>query len=242
MITQWTSTPEESSALVKAAARYFGAAEISIVELNPATTRKLIYADEFGDSKKYRWADVEVGSETESERVLPNKAQWVITLLVHQGFETTRRGIFSMRYPFGRYIQDAVQEFLRGLGYNGYGPYRYTNNLSANVGLGVLGGLGELGRYNKLLTPVHHAIMGVASSVITDMPLAPTHPIDSGMHTFCITSRSGSRWVHGITLATGTGGLTPAAASPLPTWSPATVTGAERSAPSPREAMPSSMN
>jgi reductive dehalogenase len=189
MITQWTGTPEESSRLIKAAARFFGAADISIVQLNPATTRKLIYADEFGDSKKYRWADVEVGSESATERVLPNKAQWVISTLLHQGYETTKRGIFSMRYPFGRYVQDALQEFLRGLGYNGYGPYRYTNNLSANVGLGVLGGLGELGRYNQLLTPVHHAMMGVGSSVITDLPLAPTHPVDAGMHTFCITCK-----------------------------------------------------
>jgi reductive dehalogenase len=61
--------------------------------------------------------------------------------------------------------------------------------MAANVGLGAVGGMGELGRYNMLLYPVHGSMMGIASTVITDLPLAPTDPIDAGMHTFCFSCK-----------------------------------------------------
>jgi reductive dehalogenase len=188
-LAKWSGTPEENTKLVRAASRFLGAAEISIVELDPSTSRKLIYAYEFGDNKAYEFENVDDGYETDSKRVIPEKARYAITQGVHQGYETTKRGMFSMRYPWGRMTQDATQNFLHGLGYKAFGPYRYTNNMSANVGLTVLGGMGELGRYNQTIYPVHGSMMGVASTIITDLPLTPTEPIEAGMHTFCFTCK-----------------------------------------------------
>ena len=201
---KWSGTPEEASLMLRAAARYYGAAEISIVQLDPSTTRKLVYAYEFGDSKKYTWADVDRGSESDNERILPNSCRYVISTSVFQGFETTKMGIGWMRYPFGRYVQDAIQTFLKGLGYQGYGPYRYTNNMTANVGLAAVGGMGEQGRHQQLIMPSYHSMMGVASSIITDLPLAPTKPIDAGIRKFCYTCKRCSDVCPGDSLDTAT--------------------------------------
>lgn len=188
-LANWSGTPEENTKLVRAASRFFGAPEISIVELEASTTRKLIYSYDFNDGLPYHFENIDQAYETDSKRVIPEKVRYAITMGIHQGYETTKRGMFSMRYPFGRRNQLALQEFLHGLGWQGLGPYRYTNNMAANVGLGAVGGMGELGRYNQLIYPVHGAMMGIASTVITDLPLAPTDPVDAGIHTFCFTCK-----------------------------------------------------
>jgi epoxyqueuosine reductase len=100
--------------------------------------------------------------------------------------------------------QDAIQNFIYGLGYKGFGPYRYTNNMTANVGLTVSGGMGEIGRNNQLIMPVHGSMMGVASTIITDLPLAPTNPIDAGINTFCYTCKRCSENCPGEALTSDT--------------------------------------
>jgi hypothetical protein len=101
-LANWSGTPEENTKLVRAASRFFGANEISIVELEASTTRKLIYSYDFNDGLPYLFENIDQAYETDSKRVIPEKVRYAITMGIHQGYETTKRGMFSMRYPFGR--------------------------------------------------------------------------------------------------------------------------------------------
>jgi reductive dehalogenase len=189
-VPKWTGTPEETMKLLRSATRFFGAAEISAVELDPNTTKKFVFSYEFGDNKAYVFEDVSGGYETDEKRVIPNGHKWVLTVSLFQGYETTKRGIWCMRYPQGRYTQNAIQEFIRGLGYEGLGPYSYTNNMTANIAFADAGGQGELGRNNQLIMPRYGSIMaGGSHSIITDLPIAPTKPIKAGIRKFCHTCK-----------------------------------------------------
>jgi reductive dehalogenase len=80
-----------------------------------------------------------------------------------------------------------MQEFLRSLGYMSIGEA--TNNaLGITPAFGVMAGLGELSRYNRLLTP-EYGPMVRAFKVLTDLPVAPSKPIDAGLFQFCHTCK-----------------------------------------------------
>lgn len=200
-IPKWQGTAEENTKILRAACRYVGAAEISIVEIDPATTKKLIYSFEFNDNKAYEFEDVDQPYVTDTKRVIPNRFKYIISTTCFRGFEAVKRWDSDNRYPHGRRVQIGIQAFLRGLGYRGIGPYRYTNNMTANVGLAVMGGMGELGRHQQLLQPVHGALMFVGSSIITDLPLVPTESIDAGMHKFCYTCKRCAEYCPGEALS-----------------------------------------
>ena len=75
--------------------------------------------------------------------------------------------------------------FLRGLGYEALGG----SCGGINVPLGVLAGVGEIGRNSYVVTPISGALVRKADFVVTDLPLAPTKPIDAGIYRFCKTCK-----------------------------------------------------
>jgi reductive dehalogenase len=196
-VSRWTGTPEEASAMVRQASLVLGASDVGIVELNPNTTRNLIWRNEFHDGKPYVFEDVDQAYETgdptgpgeplEGKRVIPEKCRWAI----HYSFDESADwlGRFSqeggLRYSSGQHTQMRIQSFIKGLGYQAIGPLRYINNLSQNIGMAVMGGEVELGRLNLGISPQFGAVVGICASIITDLPLAPTKPIDAGIHRFC---------------------------------------------------------
>jgi epoxyqueuosine reductase len=94
------------------------------------------------------------------------------------GSQTT--GITYMR---NRQVQSSLQNFLRGLGYQGLGEAS-TNALAIAPAFGVLAGLGEMSRINRLITPEFGPMVRVFK-VITDLPLATDKPINAGIMEFC---------------------------------------------------------
>lgn len=199
-VPKWTGTAEEASILLRQVCVLLGASDISIVELNPATSRNMIHSHEFHDGKPYVFEDVDQAyftgtvttakaSNNDGKRVIPNKCRWVVQYNFDESH--TWLGRFAeeggLRYPEGRQIQLRIQAFLHGLGYQAIGPLDYTNNLSENVGMAILGGTAELGRNNLAISPRFGAVHGECSSIITDLQLAPTKPIDAGIHRFCNT-------------------------------------------------------
>ena len=80
-------------------------------------------------------------------------------------------------------IQASTQEFLRGLGYQGLGESS-TNALGIAPALGVMAGLGELSRLNRLITPEFGPMVRVFK-MLTDLPVAVDKPIDAGIMEFC---------------------------------------------------------
>lgn len=187
-VPKWSGTPEEAARMVRSALRHIGAAMVGFVELDD-NTRKLIYSYD-PDGKELIFTDDEEPSETDTARYIPNKAKWVIVYLVQMSEETLKRAptvlasqTTGLAYLRGRQIQNSLQEFLRGLGYMGLGESS-TNALGIAPAFGVLAGLGELSRLNRLITPEFGPMVRVFK-VVTDLPLATDKPIDAGIMEFC---------------------------------------------------------
>jgi reductive dehalogenase len=89
----------------------------------------------------------------------------------------------SLTYTRFKNIQARLQAFLWGLGYYGLGEAA-INSLGIANGFAVMGGLGELSRLNRLITP-EYGPMVRTFKMVTDLPLAPTKPIDAGLMAFC---------------------------------------------------------
>jgi epoxyqueuosine reductase len=174
--------------MLRAAMRHFGAATVGFVELDERT-RKLIYSHD-PDGKALVFEDVDQASETADERVIPNAARWAVVYTVQMSNETLRRAptviaaqASMAAYARGLHIQNLTQEFLRGLGFQGLGE-AVTNGLGVGPGLAVMGGLGEMSRANRLITPEFGPMVRIYK-LITDLPLAPDQPIDAGIVEFC---------------------------------------------------------
>jgi reductive dehalogenase len=188
-VPKWTGTPEEAAMMVTAALRHYGAATIGFVELETDTTEKLIYSID-PDGKELIIADVDEPMEDDDTRTIPKKARWAIVYTVQMSeetFATAPTPLYSqtttLTYRRARNIQDRAQNFLRGLGYMGMGEAS-TNALAIAPALGVMAGLGEMSRLNRLMTPEYGPMVRVFK-IVTDLPLAPTKPIDAGLWDFC---------------------------------------------------------
>ena len=187
-VDKWKGTPEEAARMLRAAFRHNGAATVGFVELDE-NTRKLIYSVD-PDGKQLIFNDDPQPSETDTTRVIPNSAKYVIVYTVQMSEETLKRAptvlgqqTTSLSYKLGRIIQNSMQEFLRGLGYMGLGEST-TNALGIAPAFGVMAGLGELSRLNRLITPEFGPMVRVFK-MITDLPVAVDKPIDFGVMKFC---------------------------------------------------------
>ena len=195
-IPRWEASPEENARMVRAAAKDFGATQVGFVELDEHN-RKFIF-DFDPDGPKIEFEDVDQAYETDKKRVIPNKARWVIVFTVQMSEELMKRtsgraptplvsSTTGLAYSRGRNIIERLQTFLHVLGYQGLmGPWE--NGLGIAPALGVMAGLGELSRLQKLITPEHGPLQRVFK-MVTDLPLAPGKPIDAGIMRFCRTCK-----------------------------------------------------
>jgi reductive dehalogenase len=187
-VPKWTGTPEEAAKIIRAAMRHFGAATVGFMELDD-NTRKLIYGVD-PDGKDLIFTDDPVASETEDARYIPNSCKYVVAYTVQMSQETMRRcptplasQTTSLAYTRGEIIQASLQEFMRGLGYQCLGESS-TNALGIAPAFGVMTGLGELSRLNRLITPEFGPMVRVFKALI-DLPVAVDKPIDAGIMEFC---------------------------------------------------------
>ncbi len=187
-IARWEGTPEENSEMIRAALRAFGAATVGFVELDE-NTEKLIYGID-PDGKELVFTDEPVAEETETTRTIPREARYVITWTIQMSQEGMTRSptplgaaTTSMSYAVNRAVQSRLQGFLRGIGYYGLGEAE-TNALGISPAFGVLAGLGEMSRLNRMITPEYGPMVRVFK-MLTNLPVAPTRPIDAGIMNFC---------------------------------------------------------
>jgi len=188
-IARWEGSPEENSEMIRAALRAFGAATVGFIELDE-NTEKLIYAIDPDGKELVISEDQDVPEETETQRIIPKKARWAIVWTVQMSQEGMIRSptplgaaTTAMAYARGRATQSRLQGFLRGIGYYGLGEAE-TNALGIAPAFGVMAGLGELSRLNRMISPEYGPHVRVFK-MLTDLPLAPTRPIDAGIHNFC---------------------------------------------------------
>jgi reductive dehalogenase len=189
-VPKWTGTPEEAAKIVSAAMRYYGAGTVGFVKIEPGTTEKLIFEYD-GDGKKIEFTnEVQEPTETEEKRLIPEDCRTAIVFTVQMSRELWRRApsvlggsVSRMGYELGGLIQGRTQMFLKSLGYHAPGEYR-RNALAVAPGLAVLGGLGEMARYNRLITPEYGPTVRVFK-MLTNLDIAPSKPIDAGLMEFC---------------------------------------------------------
>lgn len=188
----WQGSPEEAARIVRVAMRHFGAAQVGFVELDE-NTRKLIYSVD-RDQKRLIFEKGTRAYETDEKRVIPETAKWAIVYTVRMSSETLKRAptivgsqTCMLSYSRGRFVQSHTQAFLRGLGYQCLGQVP-LNGLGLSVGFGVLAGLGELSRLNRMITPEYGPMVRVFF-MLTDLPLAVDKPIDAGTLQFCKTCK-----------------------------------------------------
>jgi reductive dehalogenase len=187
--SKWTGTPEDATALLSAAMRFFGAAQVGVVEIESGTTEKLIYGID-PDGKQVVISNEDQPYEDDEKRVIHKDARWIIVWSMQMSQETILRAptpladaTTLMNYEEATHLQRRTQDFLRGLGYWGLGEAS-LNALGIAGGFAVMAGLGEMGRHNRLNTPEYGPAVRVYK-MVTDLPLAPTKPIDAGLMEFC---------------------------------------------------------
>jgi len=173
----WTA-----ACLIKAAARYFGAAITGIAVLD----RRHIYSEERDREIVFEKADEPY--EDKTKLVIPDKCKYVIALAVQMSLDNIQcsptaigSAASSMGYSRCEFLVAGLAEFIRGLGYVAIPS---VNDLGSSVAVAVDAGLGELGRTNRVITPEYGPCIRLAK-VITDLPLAVDKPVDFGLLEFC---------------------------------------------------------
>nr|UZH91605.1 reductive dehalogenase [uncultured bacterium] len=186
--SKWNGTPEENLRMIRAACRVFGCEEVGVVEVT-ANTRKLINLNS-SSGKPINFKNVDKAEESDGEYVIPEKCKYMIVYTNLQPTYLTQRcpsetGLTANTMSYTRMPIQRVelQEFLRGLGYQGL----QVDGLTQSNPWGVLAGMGEHGREAmNLVSPFYGAMYRGMQRMLTDLPLAPTKPIDSGIATFCL--------------------------------------------------------
>lgn len=191
----WSGSPGAAAALVKRAARFFGADLVGIALLNPLW----FFSHAFwpnGAHKEILFADVAAASEDDARLTIPNSMRWIVVLgkrmdpeiIAHTpaptGCAETARTYSSMVV-----LASAVAEFIRAIGYQAIPS---VNDLAQNIPLAIDAGFGEQGRHGKLITPEFGPSVRICK-VVTDMPLQPDGPISFGVGAFCEVCRKCAR-------------------------------------------------
>ena len=134
--------------------------------------------------------NVDVGREEEDKLVIPEKAQTAIVFSIQMSTETMKYGptalgslTTTLSYTRMWVILTQLHQFIRSLGYQSYGPSAF-NGLGIYPAMATMAGLGEMSRLNRVITPEHGPMVRF-TFLLTDMPIAPTKPIDFGVMNFC---------------------------------------------------------
>jgi reductive dehalogenase len=191
---KWEGTPEENWKMIVAAARMYGASRVGAIELNE-NTKKLICATASNGKRIVLDTDDAMPTETATEYRYPSRFKWAIVFYFN-GHDTLRRympswlGVIAVRDELqsSARTQTCTQEFLRGLGYQGLAHDGLCRHFPTGAGA-VFSGIGEHARLSIAMVTPDAGVPTIATSMITDLPLAPGKPIDAGINRFCYTCK-----------------------------------------------------
>lgn len=185
----WSGSQPEATALIKRAARFFGADLVGIATLNPLWFFSHAFWSN-GAHKEIVFADAAAAAEDEHRLTIPSSMRWVVVMgkrmdreiIAHTpaptGCAETSRAYSSMVV-----LASTLAEFVRAIGYQAIPS---VNDLAQNIPLAIDAGLGEQGRHGKLITPEFGPSVRLCK-VVTDLPLAADRPISLGVGRFCET-------------------------------------------------------
>ena len=200
-VPKWQGTPEENAKLLRSASRIYGAAYMGFAELDSTWRNKLAISHTTKNTARIVFENVDQGyvekdstGEMEENWVIPTKPMYVVSFGAAEALFNikTAPSLISAANRFGsRPVYGAhlgMFNLLRTLGYQLLGGCHGHQAMIFNAGAAtVLTGMAESSRQNQyVLTPEAGTRINPENSV-TDLPLAPTHPIDAGMFKFCHT-------------------------------------------------------
>jgi reductive dehalogenase len=195
-VPKWTGTPEDNAKMLRSAARIYGAAWMGFEEVTQRFRDKLIvkhYTQRYGDMT-ILYEDVDQGyikDNASKDRVLPTKQMYAFVAGAPEALFNikTAPSYFSAANRFGGMYQGRIYasmyNFLRMLGYQMLSDWGHQNAPVNEGAAVVLSGIGEQSRQQLfVLTPEAGTRINMQTA-FTDLPVAPTHPIDAGMWKFC---------------------------------------------------------
>ncbi len=193
---KWTGTPEENFRMIRNVGVLCGASVVGAIKLDQ-NTRKFFNKNE-GSGRDIVFEDEDMAYETteggtsgKGKKVIPNGWSWLIYHLYIAQTEMAKRfpallarsalDILGTYQAHGGII---TQEFLRAIGYHSLRAPANT------MPLGVFAGVGEHSRmgYN-VVSPEYGATARRVNLIVTNLPLAPTKPVDAGIARFCLTCK-----------------------------------------------------
>ena len=194
-VPRWQGvSPEDNTIMCRAAAHMYGSPKCGAMLLDE-TTKKLF------DTNVMFVSNTESGEAElkDGKYLIPSKFKYIVTWVVKQshtyGKYTMRNNpddpwynkVFRLgkagenqAYSHGPQIRAQMVRFITALGYKAVKP-----EIRANTQFGVWSGLAESGRTSYALSPIYGLMMRQIDWFLTDLPLAPTKPIDGGMLRFC---------------------------------------------------------
>lgn len=173
----WEGTPLDASEMVEAAGIFLGAAQIGFTRVNENWLPPNVIFDSGAD---------EVTRDKEGLQHYPERFKYVVTgaALVPNpsGLRSpTAIGAAADRVGFEHAWLSMIRviNFLTCLGYGAevipsFNPVPWA----------VASGLGEMGRMNRMISPLYGGAIRLFS-IITDLPLGLDKPIDFGLQEFC---------------------------------------------------------
>ena len=199
---RWEGPPEENSRMIRVAARYFGASDVGFLQVDEKV-KKLIFThmqidpsstDHFTGGRPILFEDAEKAYATPEKVVIPNKDLWAMVFEMPQSLIGNLMGEYgnfgnnaAMAYANTYMFTFRMHDFIHALGYDHMGGCGME--VAPTAALGVLSGLGELGRTMRLVSPKHGNCIRSTVVLLTDLPLAVTKPINAGIWKFCQTCK-----------------------------------------------------
>ncbi|AKG54159.1 reductive dehalogenase [Dehalogenimonas sp. WBC-2] len=184
-IPKYQGTPEENARMLKVARRFFGSDVIGST-LFDQRQKQLLY------SNNCVVENVDEGyTNAAGKKVIPGNVQMYYSLGFYQEsndmWSRAPGGMVkSAHYLGNRNMQMEASSAHRFIAALYYQSLHGGGGMAPAPAVGVLAGMNELGRPGNSLNPVYG--MGSAGSsgmILTDLPLAPDKPIDSGAMRFC---------------------------------------------------------
>ncbi|ADJ25599.1 reductive dehalogenase [Dehalogenimonas lykanthroporepellens BL-DC-9] len=201
---KWEGTPEENLKLLRGAVRFFGGDDVGVMEHDTHLDRVLCTYDMNGYKNSFE--DIDKPYQTHSPKVtgIPNSYEWMFVWTLRQPMDETRRqqGGIMRAYPdvnpYGEaesvgvwrayselaIVENRLQLFLLGLGYHGIAGG--MNAITAGNSVATVAGCLEHSRMGQVaIHPKFGSTIRGTYKMMTNLPLAPTKPIDAGLYEFC---------------------------------------------------------
>jgi len=188
-VPKYTGTPEENARMLRTALRTFGAYQIGYVP-QTANTNKLAY------SNGVIIEDTQTAYiNAASKNVMPSGGLTHIPIMYPEMLTAYYaapspliRGIHEQGNRGNGQVRSSGQRFLVAIGYQGV-----NGSIGPMPPFMALGGESEQGRIGGQSISPTYGMTQTQNLLSTDLPLAPTHPIDAGIWKFCWTCANCSK-------------------------------------------------